>query len=118
MSLIKKDNNRKERRSTRVHAKIRSISTRARLAVFRSSKHFYAQIIDDTKGETLCACSTLNLTDLKGDKKARARAAGIALAKQAQDKGIKAVVFDRGGFLYHGRVQAFADGAREGGLQF
>ena len=118
MSIKKKVAQRKLRRSKRVHTKIRAVSTRARLAIFKSLKHFYAQVIDDVHGCTLCSCSTSDLADISGDKKTRARAVGIELAKRAKDKGISAVVFDRGGFLYHGRVKEFADGAREGGLQF
>lgn len=91
-----------------------------RLAVYRSCKHIYAQLIDDAKGRTLAAVSTLE-TPLKenyGGNKEAAKQAGILLAQKAIEKGIKKVVFDRGGLLYHGRVAALADGAREGGLEF
>jgi large subunit ribosomal protein L18 len=85
------------------------------LAVFRSNRHVYAQVIDDTAGRTLAAASTLK--DGEGDDpKARAKAVGVALAGKAKDAGVTRVAFDRGGFLYHGRIQAVAEGAREGGL--
>ncbi len=106
------------RRAKRTHRKIRMTSARPRLAVFRSLKHFYVQVIDDKTGKTLCACSTLELEGLSGDKKVRAKAVGQELAKRAVEKKIKEVALDRGRFLYHGRLQAFAEGAREGGLLF
>ena len=95
---------------------------RTRLTVFRSSKHIYAQLIDDTKGETLAAASSLEKT-LRGDGKkgadiAAAKVVGKLIAERAKEKGIKDVVFDRGGYLYHGRIKALADAAREGGLNF
>ena len=90
---------------------------RPRLAVFRSAKHTYAQIIDDTKGVTPVSASTLN-TESEGTKTDAAKAVGLAVAQKALDAGITKVVFDRGGNLYHGRVQALADGAREAGLDF
>ena len=91
-----------------------------RLNVFRSLNHIYAQIIDDTKGVTLAAASTLDkeLKDNYGGNKAAAREDGKLIAKKALDKGIENVVFDRGGYLYHGRVLELAEGAREGGLKF
>ncbi len=96
--------------------------TRARLSVFRSSKHIYVQLIDDVKGETLAAASTMEKT-MRGDGKkgtnvAAAKAVGKLIAERAKEKGIKDVVFDRGGYLYHGRIKALADAAREGGLNF
>jgi large subunit ribosomal protein L18 len=95
---------------------------RARLSVFRSSKHIYVQIIDDNKGETLATASTLEKT-MRGDGKKganidAAKAVGKLIAERAKEKGIKDVVFDRGGYLYHGRIKALADAAREGGLNF
>jgi large subunit ribosomal protein L18 len=100
----------------------RSASGRARLSIFRSSKHIYAQIIDDTKGETLAAASSIE-KDMRGGMKnganiAAAKAVGKLVAERASAKGIKEVVFDRGAYLYHGRVKALADAAREGGLSF
>jgi len=118
MSLKRKMIQQRTRRSQRVHAKVRSVSHRARLSVFKSLKHFYAQVIDDAQGATMCACSTLAIKNITGDKKARAHALGLELAKRAQEKGITEVVFDRGGFLYHGRIKEFAEGARAGGLVF
>lgn len=118
MSLQRKRSLRRERREQRLRTKIRSVSTAPRLSVFRSSKHFYAQIIDDAAGATLVSCSTAVLTDIKGNKKDRAKTVGAQIAQLAQQKGIAKVAFDRGRFLYHGRVKAFADGAREGGLVF
>ena len=90
--------------------------------MFRSSKHIYAQVIDDTKGETLASASSIE-KDMRGSMKnganiAAAKAVGKLVAERAAAKGIKDVVFDRGGYLYHGRVKALADAAREGGLKF
>lgn len=104
----------------KIRNKIKGTSERPRLCVFRSNKHVYAQIIDDTKGVTLVAASTLDkdfALEKKNDVEA-AKAVGTAIAKKAVDKGITSVVFDRGGYIYHGRVQALADAAREAGLQF
>ncbi|MDL1955970.1 MAG: 50S ribosomal protein L18 [Candidatus Desulfofervidus auxilii] len=111
------------RRKRRIRKKIFGTSERPRLCVYRSLKHMYAQIIDDTKGITLVAASTLDpeirdkVKELKG-KIAKAEVVGKLIAKRALEKGIKKVVFDRNGFLYHGRVKAVAEGAREGGLDF
>jgi large subunit ribosomal protein L18 len=100
----------------------RAANGRARLSVFRSSRHIYAQVIDDTEGKTLAAASTLD-KDLKpslpkGSDLAAAQAVGKLLAQRALQAGVKDVVFDRGGYLYHGRVKALADAAREAGLNF
>jgi large subunit ribosomal protein L18 len=111
------------RRTGVVRRKVKlAAGTRARLSVFRSSKHIYVQLIDDVKGETLAAASTLEKT-MRGDGKkgtnvAAAKAVGKLIAERAKEKGIKDVVFDRGGYLYHGRIKALADAAREGGLNF
>jgi large subunit ribosomal protein L18 len=111
------------RRTGVVRRKIKlAAGTRARLSVFRSSKHIYVQLIDDAKGETLVAASTLE-KPMRGEGKkgadiAAAKAVGKLIAERAKDKGIKDVVFDRGGYLYHGRIKALADAAREGGLNF
>ncbi len=116
----KKDSHLK--RKKRVRKKIIGTSERPRLNVYRSNKHIYAQIIEDAAGKTLIAVSTLSkeLKDKLGDiKKAEAaKKIGEFIAKKAIDKGIDNVVFDRGGFLYHGRIKAAADGAREAGLKF
>lgn len=112
-----------ERRRRRVRLKLRKGARgRVRLSVFRSGKHIYAQVIDDTAGRTLCAASTLD-RDLRqslksGADRAAAGAVGRLLAERALKAGIKEVVFDRGGYLYHGRVRALAEAAREGGLSF
>jgi large subunit ribosomal protein L18 len=112
-----------QKRTSRVRRRLRKVATdRARLSVHRSSKHIYAQVIDDTHGKTIAAASTLE-KDLKGAlktgaDKAAAAAVGKLVAERALKAGVKAVVFDRGGYLYHGRVKALADGAREGGLSF
>jgi len=114
---------RTERRTAKVRRTIRRAAAgRARLSVFRSSKHIYAQVIDDGKGKTLAAASSLE-KDMRGSLKTgankdAAKAVGKAVAERALQKGIKDVVFDRGGYLYHGRVKALADAAREGGLNF
>jgi large subunit ribosomal protein L18 len=106
------------RRHRRVRGKISGTAERPRLDVFRSSKHIYAQIIDDAAGTTLVSASTLDKSfEGYGGNAAAAAAVGKALAEKALAKGIKRVVFDRGGFVYHGRVKALADGAREGGLE-
>ena len=105
------------KRHTRVRSKISGTAECPRLNVFRSSKNIYAQIIDDINGVTLVAASTLELEGNGGNKEAAFKV-GEAIAKKAADKGITEVVFDRGGYIYHGRVKALADGAREGGLKF
>jgi len=105
-------------RHERLRKKVEGTPERPRLAVFRSVKHIYAQIIDDTKGHTLVAASSVEKEIDKGGNKEGAKAVGAAIAARAKEKGIEAVVFDRGGFKYHGRVAALADGAREGGLNF
>ena len=117
----------KESLRTRIRARIRrklaGTPERPRLAVFRSQAHIYAQVIDDDAGKTLCAASTLD-KDLKSEKAhkganvAAAKAVGQLIATRAKEKGIEAVVFDRGGFQYHGRIKALADAAREAGLKF
>ena len=111
------------RRTAKVRRNIRrAASGRARLSVFRSSKHIYAQVIDDVKGQTLAAASSMEKTTRDGGKTGAnidaAKAVGKLLATRAVEKGIKEVVFDRGRYLYHGRVKALADAAREGGLSF
>ena len=106
----------------RIHARIRQkmagTAERPRLNVYRSLSHIYAQVIDDQKGETLVSASTLALKVKTGGNVAAAKEIGKAVAEQAVKQGIKKVVFDRGGYLYHGRVKALADAAREGGLNF
>jgi large subunit ribosomal protein L18 len=110
------------RKHVRVRKKIKGIPERPRLNIFRSLNHIYAQIIDDTAGETLVAASTLDEalkgTVKFGGNKDAAKAVGKLIAEKAISKGIKAVVFDRGGYLYHGRVKELAEAAREAGLEF
>lgn len=122
--MISKGDKNKARlkRHLRVRKKISGTAQRPRLNIFRSSKHMYAQIIDDVNGTTLVAASTVD-KDLRdkvqnGGNVESARKVGELVAKRAIEKGIKSVVFDRSGYLYHGRVQALADAAREAGLEF
>lgn len=105
------------KRHRRVRKKVVGTAERPRLAVYRSNRHIYAQVIDDFAGRTLAAASTLTL-DAKGEPTEVAKAVGKAVAEAAASAGITRVTFDRGGFMYHGRVQAVAEGAREGGLEF
>lgn len=107
------------RRHLRVRKKVSGTSAKPRLAVFRSEKNIYAQIIDDVNAVTLVAASSLD-KDFEGigSNKEAAKLVGEAIAKKAIEKGITEVVFDRGGFVYHGRVQSLAEGAREAGLEF
>ncbi len=112
-----------DRRKGRVRGALRRAAHgRKRLSVFRSSKHIYAQVIDDDQGATVVSASSLEKGALDGLKTGAsvdaAKAVGKLIAKRAQDKGIKDVIFDRGSYLYHGRVKALADAAREGGLSF
>lgn len=109
------------KRHLRIRKKISGTSTHPRLNVFRSAKHIYAQIIDDTKGVTIASASTLDkeLKDIKnGGNVEAAGKVGALIAARAKEKGVSKVVFDRGGYLYHGRVKALADAARESGLEF
>ncbi|MCD2255340.1 50S ribosomal protein L18 [Agrilactobacillus fermenti] len=118
--ITKPDKNKtRQKRHMRVRNKISGTAERPRLNVFRSNKHIYAQLIDDVAGVTLVSASTLDkeLT-ASGNKTEQAQAVGELIAKRAEAKGLKAVVFDRGGYLYHGRVKALADAARENGLEF
>ncbi|WJH36427.1 50S ribosomal protein L18 [Paenibacillus aurantius] len=109
------------KRHLRVRKKIQGTTERPRLSIYRSSKHMYAQIIDDVKGVTLAAASTQD-KELKevgnGGNVDAAKQVGELIAKRAKENGVEKVVFDRGGYLYHGRVQALADAAREAGLEF
>ena len=107
----------RKKRHDRVRVKVAGTSECPRLNVFRSNKHIFAQVIDDKKGETLASASTLALK-LENNNMEAAIAVGKEVAKQAQEKNITKVVFDRGGYLYHGRIKALADAAREAGLEF
>ena len=106
----------RQRRHLRVRKKISGTADRPRLVVFRSDKHIYAQLVDDDAGRTLATVSSLKVGE--GKKSEKAAAVGKQVAAVAKDRGITRVVFDRGGYKYHGRVKAVADGAREGGLEF
>ena len=112
----------RHRRQTRVRRRLRGVDARPRLCVFRSGKHIYAQVISDETGRTLAAASTLSSTLKEAGKgsgnKDAAKRVGTLIAQVCQERGIRAVVFDRNGFLYHGRVKALAEAAREAGLQF
>ena len=106
----------RQRRHRRVRGTITGTAVRPRLAVFRSNSDIYVQVIDDVTATTLAAADSRTFKD--GDKSAKAKATGALIAERAKAAGISNVVFDRGGFLYHGRVKALAEGAREGGLEF
>ncbi|MCF8565993.1 50S ribosomal protein L18 [Alicyclobacillus tolerans] len=122
--MITKENRNvsRQRRHMRVRQRVSGTAVRPRLNVFRSNKHIYAQVIDDISGNTVVAASTQD-KELRGDisnggSVEAARKVGELIAKRALEKGLSSVVFDRGGYLYHGRVQALAEAAREAGLQF
>jgi large subunit ribosomal protein L18 len=118
MKLTRKES--KQRRHRRVRSKVNGSPERPRLSIFRSNEHIYAQLIDDSKGITLAAASSreVGINEVKDGKVAKATLVGKKIAELAKGAGIESVVFDRGGYLYHGRVKSLADGAREGGLQF
>ena len=109
----------RDRIHRRIRRKLSGTTERPRLAVFRSVAHIYAQVIDDSKGQTLVSASSVEkAVKTNGGNVAAAKAIGKAIAQRAKDKGIQRVVFDRGGYQYHGRVKALADAAREAGLEF
>ena len=112
----------RRRRQERVRKKVLGTDARPRICVFRSNRHIYAQVISDNQGKTLASVSTLSEALAEAAKQTKgvetAKQVGLALAKACKEKNITKVVFDRNGFLYHGRVKAVADGAREGGLEF
>ena len=108
----------RHRRHRRVRGKVFGSAERPRLVVFRSNRGIEAQLIDDLEGKTLAAASWLNLKSFKGSKTEQAAEVGKRLAEAAKKSGVETAVFDRGGYLYHGRVKALADAAREGGLKF
>ena len=118
MSIQKKKADRAKRRAFRVRGKFQSKGLMPRVSIFRSINQIYAQIIDDANHKTLVDFSSIKLADKSGDKKEVAKKVGLELSKLALEKGIKQVYFDRGRFLYHGRVQSLADGLRDGGLTF
>ena len=115
---MKNEANRK-RRKIRIRKKLSGTAERPRLSIFRSTKHMYVQVVDDVSGRTLASASTQSKdVSFEGAKTEGAKAVGTAVAKKLLDQGISQVVFDRNGFLYHGRVRALADAAREAGLKF
>ncbi len=119
MKMTKEES--RKRRTIRIRKKISGTSERPRLVVFRSNLHIYAQIVDDSTGSTLVSASTLSLKKAgneAGGNKSGATLVGKEIARLAKEKNISRVVFDRNGYLYHGRIQAVADGAREAGLEF
>ncbi|MGA2570188.1 MAG: 50S ribosomal protein L18 [Terracidiphilus sp.] len=118
MLVQAKRNEIRQRIHFRIREKLSGTAERPRLNVYRSLNHIYAQVVDDQKGETLASASSLALKLKTGGNVAAAKEIGKAVAEQAVAKGIKRVVFDRGGYLYHGRVKALADAAREAGLEF
>ncbi len=117
MKKVELKSQKRGERKNRIRAKISGTAQRPRLSVFRSNLHIYGQLIDDVSGKTLVSCSDLN-TKEKGGKVQIAEKMGEDFAKKAIAKKIKKIVFDRSGFKYHGRVKAFAEGARKGGLEF
>lgn len=118
MAVSKQD--RRNKIKKRIRKDITGTQSRPRLAVFRSNKEIYAQIVDDVEGKTLVAASSRDkdVTSTEGSKIEKAALVGKALAEKAKQAGIETISFDRGGYLYHGRVKSLADGAREGGLKF
>ncbi|MCM2280898.1 MAG: 50S ribosomal protein L18 [Bdellovibrionaceae bacterium] len=106
------------KKKLRIRRRVHGSAERPRLCVFRSARHIYAQLIDDTKGATIASTSTLQVEGMKGANKNSAKTIGAEIAKLAKAKNINSVVFDRNGYLYHGRIQALAEGAREAGLEF
>jgi large subunit ribosomal protein L18 len=116
VSVAKKTLKGRIRRAERVRSKTRHAGV-PRISVFRSSTHIYAQLIDDAQHKTVASCSTVEFKELKGSKKEQAQAVGKELAARARKAGIEKAIFDRGSFLFHGRVAALAEGLREGGLQ-
>ena len=116
MKQERKLKNRMHRRVLRVRKGLRNNTSLPRVSVFRSLNHIYAQVIDDNAHATIISCSSLELKDTKGDKKKIAHSVGLELANRAKDKGVQAVRFDRGRYLYHGRIKALSEGLREGGL--
>lgn len=116
MSILRKKAAARKRRMLHVRTKVRNAGL-PRVSIFRSARNVYAQLIDDASHKTVVSCSTLELKELNGSKKERAHQVGKELAQRALKAGIDAAIFDRGKFLYHGRVAAIAEGLREGGLR-
>lgn len=122
MARVRTNKARRVMRHIRVRRKVKGTSERPRLAIFRSLNHIYAQVIDDTKGETLAAASSLE-GDLKAKSEGKAKSeiatqVGVLISERAKEKGVNTVVFDRGGYKFHGRLKSLAEAARKGGLVF
>jgi large subunit ribosomal protein L18 len=118
MGAMNTIDSKRDKRATRVRSKVRGSAERPRLSVFRSNRAIWAQVIDDGKGHTLASAASVDVTEKGLSKIDQAAKVGEVLAKRAKSAGITQVVFDRGPYLYHGRVKALADGARQGGLDF
>lgn len=118
MSTQNSKNLTRERRAVRVRSRVRGTADRPRLSVFRSNKTIWAQVIDDSTGHTLASAGSVHLSETGLSKTDQAAKVGELIAERAKAAGVQRVVFDRGSYLYHGRVKALADGAREGGLDF
>ena len=118
MSTSDNQNSMRARRATRVRSKVRGTAERPRLSVFRSNKAIWAQVIDDSVGRTLASAGSTHVTEAGLSKTDQATKVGALIAERAKAAGVERVVFDRGPYLYHGRVKALADGARQGGLEF
>jgi len=118
MINLRQRNNIRQTVHSRIRAKMSGTAERPRLNVYRSLNHIYTQLIDDANGVTIASASTMSTERKAGGNVEAARAVGKLIAERAQEKGIKKVVFDRGGYLYHGRIKALADAAREAGLDF
>ncbi len=116
--MIKTRKEKRKIRHLRIRKKVKGKKDRPRLFVFESLKHIYCQLIDDEKGKTILAASDFEIKEKKKNKIEMAKEVGKLIAKKAKEKGIEKVVFDRGGYKYHGKIKALADGAREGGLKF
>ena len=118
MTTVRRYENPRKKRQARIRGKVAGDAARPRLSVFRSNTSIYAQLIDDVRRHTLCSANELELKGKSGNKTERAALVGQLLAEKALKGGIKQAVFDRGGYRYHGRVKALAEGARQGGLKF
>ena len=116
--IIADKTDKRSRRKHHIRLKVVGSAERPRLSIYRSLNHIYAQVVDDSKGETILSASTLSAKIKTGGNVAAAKEVGKLVAERAIEKGIKQVVFDRGGYLYHGRIKALADAAREAGLEF
>jgi large subunit ribosomal protein L18 len=117
-TAVREKRRKRFRRRTRIRGKVTGTAERPRLSVYRSNRGIFAQLVDDSTGRTLASAAWTGIGEVRGSKTEQAKVVGQALAEAAKKAGIERCVFDRGGYLFHGRVKALADGAREGGLQF